>query len=182
MSPDARKSIIEHLHRLLTTQQTRYYNENWSDKDWTREVKQAVCDLGREQGYGVAASGVKAAAPEWLLDVTWYSGVHLPEGAPAEKQLFHLTELVLAFETENSPHFGDIKDDFEKLLVVNAPLRVLLSFAPVDLGALFSYCSDAVARCANFPTGQEVHVFAWAYHEDKDDKPPFIAWKRFRKA
>ena len=105
-----------------------------SSKDWTKAVKTKLCERGRELGCQVGASGVKFGYREWLYDVTWleYSQGYEPG---LENQLI---DVHLVAECEWGG-FTAIKNDFEKLLLARATLRLMIYNGNQDPG------SDAIA-------------------------------------
>ena len=88
---------------------------------WTKAVKTELCRIGRDSfGCKVYAAGVprnKRDGGEWLYDVTW---LEYEEGGDGE-----LTDLHLAAECEWGED-QDIEDDFEKLLLARAGVRVMI--------------------------------------------------------
>ena len=70
--------------------------------------------LGSGLGFSVCASNVDSADwGEWLYDVSWLHG----------KRWLRSVPMVAECEWGN---FGDIEDDFQKLLVPRASLRVMV--------------------------------------------------------
>jgi len=82
--------------------------------DWTEATKQVLCELGAENGFKVHASTHlgNERLSEWLLDVVWYSSE--PKGG-----------IELAVESELGTK-NDVLEDFEKLMCVKAPLKLLM--------------------------------------------------------
>lgn len=90
-----------------------------ADGLWTRNVKEALCRLGRSRGCKVAASGCdQATHGEWLFDLAWYRD---EEGVS-----WSLRGLALVVESEWSMNFGDVAWDFEKLLVARCPVKLMV--------------------------------------------------------
>ena len=93
--------------------------------DWTRGVLNAMNRLAEklsdDLGKGIQVCPNKMSpkgAGEWLLDLIWYRMTDDDE---------HLREIVLAMESEWSHYTWDVKYDFEKLLVVRAPIKILIA-------------------------------------------------------
>ncbi len=88
------------------------------DKPWTVGIKNLLCKIGRDKfGCKVCASGVdNTDYPEWLYDVTWleYEGDDGP-----------LVDAHLVAECEWG-NKGAIRDDFEKLLLARAGVRLMI--------------------------------------------------------
>ena len=90
--------------------------DQWSNPEWTRKIKTALCKVGIRNGYYVCASSVDVEKDcgEWLYDVCWldYDG--------------KLRRMRMAAESEWGKNIGDIDDDFSKLLIARASLRVMV--------------------------------------------------------
>jgi hypothetical protein len=84
--------------------------------DWTRTIKEALSRYGEEKGFRVYSSLTRSGkrAGEWLLDIVWYNTT--------------TGTISLAVESEWGNE-NDVLDDFEKLLCVKAPLKVMIYFA-----------------------------------------------------
>lgn len=84
--------------------------------DWTRAVREVLRKYGEEKGLAVYPSSAKSGKRlrEWLLDVVWYSQT--------------TGTIMLAVESEWGVE-DDVLDDFEKLLCIKAPLKVMIYFA-----------------------------------------------------
>lgn len=89
----------------------------WDKKKATKAVKNKLSEIGQDKfGCYVCASGVQTAnCGEWLYDVTWLE--YDCDGS--------LVDAHLAAECEwgNS---GDIDDDFQKLLLARASVRLMI--------------------------------------------------------
>lgn len=108
-----------------------------STTHWTKAIKAELCNRGRALGCRARASGVgfsREFGREWLYDVTWteYNRGYEPG---AQNQLFAV-HLVAECELGN---FAEIKEDFEKLLLARATLRLMIYHGNQDPG------SDAIA-------------------------------------
>lgn len=83
---------------------------------WTRAVKEALCRCGEERNFDVY-TGLRRPGKdtyEWLFDLVWHDRT--------------TGSVSLAVESEWGDE-GDVLDDFSKLLVVKAPLKVMVYFA-----------------------------------------------------
>ena len=91
--------------------------------DWTLAIKYKLGELGKENGFSTCASGCRDREydAEWLYDLIWYKN-NFEDGKSHERRL---TEVPLVMEIEWSPDFLQIRYDFEKLLVANAPIKVM---------------------------------------------------------
>ena len=88
---------------------------------WTTAVKTALCRVGREQfGFSVGCHGVPAPEVadygEWLWDISWCR-----EGAQGR-----LVDLPLVAECEWTLSSAAIIEDFQKLLVACAGVRLMI--------------------------------------------------------
>jgi hypothetical protein len=98
----------------VSPQQVNSLTQAQKDKctPWTQAVKDILGKLGEESGYCVFCSG-KASSHELMLDVLWCSSASACSG------------IVLACESEWN-YAPDVSRDFQKLLVVKAPLKLLI--------------------------------------------------------
>lgn len=106
-----------------------------SNREKTKIVKVALVNLGHELGYKVYGNGLKDEIGksickefvnrEWVFDIHWYK----------DKPHYLTTELRLAVECEwgnkregdkSGERYSAIKFDFEKLLITNALLKLLI--------------------------------------------------------
>lgn len=88
---------------------------------WTKAINTTLCRIGRDQfGMGVGASKVVAGTHvdygEWLYDLTWWEE---DEDGP-------LARLPLVAECELAGTIGHILEDFQKLLVARADVRLMI--------------------------------------------------------
>ena len=98
--------------------------DGWQRERWTRSVKKELVRSGRENGYRTCASGIPDNAPaacrpdwgEWLYDVVWLD---------APDQGFSVNSVPLVAEVEWGNE-GEVWDDFQKLLVARAHVRVMI--------------------------------------------------------
>lgn len=110
------------------------------DTAWTKGIKRKLYNLGCKYGYTTCASGLDGdSESEWLYDVVWYR--EEGEGPNAR-----LVDVPMVAECEWNVGIGHIKYDFEKLLLANAPLRVMICQATADtMQATKDYFADALA-------------------------------------
>lgn len=88
------------------------------DKEWTRRVKDALVPLGRARGCKCYASECSADGGEWLYDLTW-----LKMGGENDK---HVRDVDLILESEWNMKDQSVMDDFPKLVLGRAKLRVFI--------------------------------------------------------
>ena len=104
-------SHINEIKKLLDSVAADGDGAIWNDSEWTKQIKNRVCTLGKRYRYWVYASSCDGTdGGEWLYDITWlnYSGKKLID-----------VELVLGVRMEKN----GIDDDFQKLLLARAELR-----------------------------------------------------------
>lgn len=115
------------------------------DSEWTKVIKTELCKIGRRFGCKVYASGVprnKRDDGEWLYDVTWLQYETSGRG--------ELIDAPLVAECEWGDE-QDIEDDFEKLLLARARVRVMI-FGGTDEPGVAKHIADLLA-------GKEVKAF-----------------------
>jgi hypothetical protein len=147
MTIDEMKEAIKHE---IVEAAGRLIDFSASDSKWTREILVSLGRLGKREdldyfvcshGFGHAAWSEGKDCGEWLHDQTWldYNWDITPR---------QLKRMVMALESEWG-NAGDILDDFEKLLVARADLRVMI-FQADDADALseiFRQLTEAERRC-----------------------------------
>lgn len=118
MDPD--KIIFEILQQFKRLE--REDVRKWTQTQWTSEILTALCKTGKESfGYSVYASSRfvdkdhKTGNKEWVYDLTWYE----PDDSD------RLKSIPLVAECEWS-YLGEIIDDFLKILVARATVRVMV--------------------------------------------------------
>ncbi len=157
--------VDEVVAALNEVARSRRLRDEWRRGPWTRAVKEALCRWGLDRGYYVCANRVaddfrsepkkKRPRYEWLFDVTClvYQGNYLT-GVP----------LVAECEWGNE---AEIYDDFQKLLLARAEIRVMVfDAAQISSTDKFGKFEKAAKR---FGMGQpgDTYLLA-AYTEDRD--------------
>lgn len=128
-----------------------------TDVAWTREVKNAVAALGRNQGYSVYASSCDTADDgEWLFDLTWMK--YDPDG--------YMRRLPLVLESEWTPI--EVLDDFCKLVVARAEHRVMVFWANSEKSAdkVIAKLVDEAANSGLARPGDRYLFAVWLEQED----------------
>lgn len=112
-----RRKICTYVWQALDQGGERLAGQGVNNEVWTHAIKSALCDAGHTLGYRVATGGVaQADEQEWLFDQVWMDWLAKP------RQLKRIG-LVVECEWGNQ---GDIFDDFEKLLVARADVRLMI--------------------------------------------------------
>jgi hypothetical protein len=120
---------------------TDYTVKSPNNADWTLAVKRKLGELGTTYGFSTCASGreLKHDA-EWLYDLVWYKCNH-----DNNDDARRLTEIPLVLESEWLRDFIQIRYDFEKLLLANSPIKVMVFW---NLNA-FEGLKDGIQQYAN---------------------------------
>ena len=140
------------------------------DSPWTEAVLKALSQTGQKLGFYVCAAGKPPGARhgEWLWDCTWLDY----EGDDPHKPL-RLAPMVAECEwkgsVRGSEYLKKILYDFEKLLVANAPLRVMV-FEKTSEFESSSIAKELLCRVR--------HMEAVA---DDEVRYLLVAWEQFEK-
>ena len=130
MNPDdIVQALLEEFKNLEDTD-----TSGWNQTQWTSAVLTPLCSMGQQNKYYVYASSnfvdeQDKDGGEWLYDVTW---------CKYENNFLKSVPLVAECEWGN---LGDIKDDFEKLLLARAAVRVMIFDG--------RYCKNGAEALAN---------------------------------
>lgn len=124
----------------------------------TKKIKEYFGKLGNEYKYDVASS---IHGGESIYDLTWYINNE-------ENFLF---ETKLALETELSGRSTKhLKFDFEKLLMSNAELRLMICFNsgnknfPYNINKLLEFYNKAICSYRNLSKGSRTLIIIWDDH------------------
>ena len=109
----------------------------WNDGPWTQRIKEQLVRIAHGQDYMACAFGIPKNAPEecqpdwpeWLYDVTWLDGHY--DGA-AKRFTIYRVPVIAEIEWGNG---GDVWDDFQKLPIARAGLRIMIFNEHPDMGA-----------------------------------------------
>ena len=125
----------------------------WTNTNWTNAVKAAFAELGKKHGWIISASMPKEAEadPEWLFDLTWYKyATDDPLGL----------EIGLILESEWSEEFGELRYDFEKLIIGKSPYKVFIfEAASDDIKNTMLKLNSVIDHCRHSSAG-ETYIFA----------------------
>lgn len=120
-------------------------SEQWtSDRRWTSEIKQRICQLGSEKGFQVCCSGLQLpprCRGEWLYDLTWL-----------DVKDDHIATVPLVLESEWSLDRGEIEWDFCKLILARADHRVMVFQQRTEPEVLRTF-DNLAAEIATFRRG-----------------------------
>ena len=142
----------------------------WSDPRWTKRVKQLLVQLAGNK-YETYASGVPEATDgEWMCDVVWWD--------TGKDELLHRIPLVAECEWPKKEQ--DVWDDFQKLLIIRAKVRVMI-FSDNSCPADSSLVKDLKKQIECFKSSQDGDKYLFASYVKKVN-PPFSVEKYvFRK-
>jgi hypothetical protein len=111
---------------------------DYSDGNWTRQIKISIGTLGTKLGYSVCAGGPFQKydfESGWLYDLVWY-----------KENAFGLIDVPLVLESEWKT-YAQIKYDFEKLLVARAKYRVMIFQAtPANTESILSRLKQIIGH------------------------------------
>jgi hypothetical protein len=126
----------------------------WTNRAWTRAIKDDIGRLGKTKDWLVCASGFcDQFEREWLYDLVWYR----------EDSRRRLSEVGLVLESEWIIDPLGIKYDFEKLLVAKAPLKVMICQSKGSAGASASTTLTSLEDSINaFHAGVATEVYLLA--------------------
>jgi len=126
------QEVIEQIKEKLNERA----NDIGGRPDWTAIIKKVFVQLGHEHGYKVSTSlapehraqleledGHMPVWGEWLYDLVWYTSVI---DKYANRDIERTTSIPLVMECEWAASLNAIALDFDKLLVANADLRVMV--------------------------------------------------------
>lgn len=115
---DLEKKIIAAIENLDKEVPTG--NDLVTRTGWTKAVKEILKEIGVENEYKTATSGINADWGEWLYDLVWYKD----NGEKGSAERLH--EVGLVMEIEWNPEIPGLLLDFTKLLLAHVPTRVFL--------------------------------------------------------
>ena len=123
-----RETISGVVRKALNKAFNKLHGQGAGLGEWTCEVKTQLCAAGQRAKLNVCASDVANANHKaWLYDVCWlrYGQANLPVEPLVDPWFDNLNEAVLIVESEWG-NLGDIRDDFQKLLVGRALVRCMI--------------------------------------------------------
>ena len=114
--------------------------------NWTNGIKKRLGELGCSKGFKVCDSHCDCLfEPEWLYDLIWY----------IENSSVKLNHIPLAVESEWDLHDDGIKYDFEKLLIANAELKLMIcQVYPSRKEKVLQYFQEAIQAYELGKTGE----------------------------
>jgi hypothetical protein len=113
-------------------------------KEWTKNVKEVLADIGRRCGCKVAASGIdNPDDSEWMLDMVWATECGKMD---EEARGSYLEDVILGMECEWNYSTEGLDWDFQKLLAVRARHRLLIfeQRRKDDIDRIFKRCLEQI--------------------------------------
>ena len=145
--------------------EARRNRRGWSDTRWTKRVKQLLVQLAGNK-YETYASGVPEATDgEWMCDVVWWHS--------GKDELLHRIPLVAECEWPKKEQ--DVWDDFQKLLISCAEVRVLI-FQCSFRDHASSLVEELKRQIQCFDSRQEGEKYLFASYVE-EERPPFSVKK-----
>ncbi|MYA28459.1 MAG: hypothetical protein F4090_02745 [Nitrospira sp. SB0672_bin_25] len=144
-----------------------------STPEWTMKVKLLLTKLGNEKGYEVAVTGEGCTwgakggkGSEWMCDVIWAD-------LSKDKSLGELLRSIpLAAECEWG-NKQNVWDDFQKLLVIRADIRVLI-FECNSRRAASRLVEEFKQQIEVFKSSQKGDKYLFASYVEKESPPFFV--------
>jgi len=145
--------IEDEIRNVLDSFGDDFWNESWGDR--TRRVKNRIGAIGKAEGYSVYANQSDFGENgEWLFDMTW---LVIEDGFVVN------VPLVLESEWKRGDEIGN---DFQKLMVSRAELRVMIFSFPDEESAT-TEINDLQKAVGLFSAGQASDRYLLAtYRED----------------
>ena len=131
------------------------------DSEWTKAIETELCRIGREsfrcKVYATDVPTNKKDGGEWLYDVTWLEYEKSGRG--------ELTDALLVAECEWGSE-QKIEEDFEKLLLARAGVRVMIFHGGVKPGARSDLLAGKVKAFNGSRTEDAWLLVAWERNGD----------------
>ena len=145
-------------------------NKILGDYEWTRQIKSFIGRLGISKGYKVCASSHEQDFEnEWLYDLVWYK----------ENDTGFLIDVPLVVESEWKQNLKDIKFDFEKLLLANSGLKLMIcNSKEKHKQSILNYFQEAIEFCPFIQISDEYLVAILDLIGSDADKFTFHVFKK----
>lgn len=152
----------------------------------TSKIKELIANICRESKLNVWASGLEhpnmnntqihTSNHEWLYDMISYQFNH------GKNNHYTLTELYLVMECEwggrryrakdDKDSYGEVKYDFQKLLVCNSPLKLMVFRKhgnDENTSKLLEFFHERINESV-YSRPEETFIIAYYYYDKKDKK------------
>ncbi|HNL84608.1 MAG TPA: hypothetical protein PKO18_05155 [Chitinophagales bacterium] len=142
---------LERVRDEYTQLDVNLKNQKWI----TNKIKEYLGELGSSFGYEISSSFHNQ---EWLYDVVWYKN--------NENNILEKTILVVESELSNRS-INSLKYDFEKLLLSNSDLRVMICFGqgnfnfPQNVNGIIESFNNYVTTYQNLNSGDRILILVW---------------------
>lgn len=163
--------IQKEIHHTVASIVNNYYKLPKEEKNarwFTKEVKLGLGELGAKYGFNSYSTEHVA---EWLYDYVWYT----------QDEHGHISSVEMCLESEVSGRSqAHLKDDFEKLKVANAPLKVFICHAegnfshPENVNNVITFLEESAAALKNRNLHDSTLVLIWEDFNSGDIIPHLI--------
>ena len=141
---DVAKEIQRCLRRIA-----KDFAGSGNREKWTKLIKVRLTELGRDHKFAVCASGVndKAHWGEFVYDLCWLKYVSYYDTRDPYEPTDYLLRVPLVMESEWGNE-REISDDFEKILMARADLRVMIfqHDKPADIDDITRHLTTYIRR------------------------------------
>ena len=146
--------------RLNDLAKERSRIDDGGDGEWTKRVKQLLVQLAGNK-YETYASGVPEATDgEWMCDVVWWHS--------GKDELLHRIPLVAECEWPKKEQ--DVWDDFQKLLIIRADVRVMI-FSANSRPEASKLVEELKQQIECFDSSQEGDTYLFASYVHTESLP-----------
>ena len=165
---------VETLERGLNdlAEEARCSGSRFDKPERTKRVERLLTKLGKERGYRVAVKGEGCnwGKSEWMYDVVWAN-------LSKDSELLRSIPLVMECEWGNTQ---EVWDDFQKLLISCAAVRVLI-FRADSRNKASSLAKDLKQQIECFESRQDGDKYLFASYVEKENFPFSVEEYVFRK-
>lgn len=172
------------IDRIVSSLQSFSFSGNRSSD--TSNIKELIANICRESEFNVWASDLKCpnknnaqihtSNHEWLYDMISY------QFNQGKNNHYTLTELYLVMECEwggrrycaedNGDSYGEVKYDFQKLLICNSPLKLMVFRKHGNnekTSKLLEFFQERINESV-YSRPEETFIIAYYYYDRKDKK------------
>lgn len=155
---------LERIRDEYNLLETQLKTQKWI----TRRIQELFGDIGFVNDYDVASSFHGCG---WLYDLVWF--VNNEDG--------YLTKVPLVLESEMSDRkYNALKYDFEKLLLANAELKIMICFGqgnfnyPANVNELINSFESSVKAFTHLSLPSRILILIWEDYMTGDIYPHLI--------
>lgn len=126
--------------------------KNYS-RDLTFSIKKIIGNIGINRGFTIRAGGQNGFEQEWLYDLIWY-----------KRNEIGISNVELIMESELSRNIDEIIYDFEKLLLANSRLKLMICFSNTkgrDIPLIQKRCREVFFNYQNHNQDSRILLLIW---------------------